>query len=252
MPTTGPAATKPKNAPFKVTFEAARWVVLAALALAFIFIARRSPEPSIPPDAGAAPRVAPTLNAAGDATPNGKPQQAQLDNTDLNSLMQSAAATQSEPQPSSTDSLPAGAANASPDSAASAAAASSGATPGLNADTDETLAQVQSNVKDFKMDMVGDLAKAYVTYDYHGKDVAIEIDGHLSAQDGYLKFDPVAGNVGGVPMPQSVLQVAVEKLMSSPEAREKLRLPDGVSDIHIVDGQPVITYKPDASPQPQQ
>jgi hypothetical protein len=222
--------------------------VLAVLVLAFILVARKSPELNTPPIAGAAPQAAQTLNAAGEATANGKPAQIQLDNADLNSIMQSAVATPGAAPPTSTDSLPASAADASPNSPAGASAASGGAAPGLNADTDETLAQLQSNVKDFKMDMVGDLAKAYVTYDYHGKDVAIEIDGHLSAQDGYLKFDPVAGNVGGVPMPQSVLQVAVDKLMSSPESREKLRLPDGVSDIHIVDGQPVITYKPDSAP----
>jgi len=246
MPTTGPAPTKPKNAPFKITFEAARWAVLAVLVLAAILVARKSSEPSIPADAGAAASAQQKLNAAGEITPTEKPAQAQLNSAELNSLVQDVTAMPNSSQPSSTHSLPTGAANATPNS--TTADSPSGAAMDFNGDSNETAEQVQSNVKDFKMDMVGDLAKAYFIYDYHGKDVPIELDGHISSQDGYLKFDPVAGNVGGVPMPQAALQAAVDKLMASPEDREKLRLPDGVSDIHIVDGQPVVTYKPDATP----
>ena len=109
---------------------------------------------------------------------------------------------------------------------------------------------MQSNVKDFKVDMVGDIAKIYVIFDFHGKDMSLELDGHLSAENGYLKFDPVAGKLGSMPLPQSTLQAAVDKLMSSPENREKLRLPPDVSGIQIVDGQVVLSYKPgDAPPQ---
>ena len=91
--------------------------------------------------------------------------------------------------------------------------------------------------------MDGDLVKAYVVFDYHGKDLSLELDGHLAAQDGYLKFDPVAGKLGDMPLPQSVLQSAVDKLMASPENREKLRLPADVNDIQIANGQAVVSYK---------
>jgi hypothetical protein len=39
------------------------------------------------------------------------------------------------------------------------------------------------------------------------------------------------------------LNAAVEKMMASPENRDKLRLPSDISDIKIVDGQAVIQYK---------
>ena len=60
----------------------------------------------------------------------------------------------------------------------------------------QTIEQVQSSVKDVKVDMDGDLVKAYVIFDFHGKDLSLELDGHLSAQNGYVKFDPVAGKAG--------------------------------------------------------
>jgi hypothetical protein len=91
--------------------------------------------------------------------------------------------------------------------------------------------------------MDGDIVKAYVIFDFHGKDLALELDGRLSADNGYMKFEPVSGKLGSLPLPQSTLNAAVEKLMASPENREKLRLPNDISDIKIVDGQAVIQYK---------
>jgi hypothetical protein len=91
--------------------------------------------------------------------------------------------------------------------------------------------------------MDGDLVKAYVTFDFHGKDLSLELDGHLGTQDGYVKFNPVAGKLGSLPLPQAVLDSAVEKMTASPENREKLKLPADVSDIQIVNGQAVVSYK---------
>jgi len=73
--------------------------------------------------------------------------------------------------------------------------------------------------------------------------MSLELDGHLSSQNGYLKFDPVAGKLGSLPLPQATLEAAVQKMMESPENREKLKLPAGVNDIKIQDGQAVVSYK---------
>lgn len=91
--------------------------------------------------------------------------------------------------------------------------------------------------------MDGDLVKAYVVFDFHGKDMSLELDGHLATEGGYMKFQPVAGKLGSLPLPQSTLDSAVEKLMSSPENREKMKLPNDISDIQIANGQAVVSYK---------
>jgi hypothetical protein len=82
-----------------------------------------------------------------------------------------------------------------------------------------------------------------VVFDFHGKDLSLELDGHLGSQDGYLKFEPVAGKLGSMPLPQSTLDSAVQKMMASPENREKLKLPPDISDIQIQNGQAVVSYK---------
>src|SRR5262249_555521 len=118
-----------------------------------------------------------------------------------------------------------------------------GVAAGNPSEQQPTLEEVQSSVKDVKVDMAGDVVKAYVVFDFHGKDMTLELDGHLNTEGGYIKFEPISGMLGSLPLPQSVLNSAVDKLMASPENREKLKLPPDVSDIKIVDGQAVMTYK---------
>jgi hypothetical protein len=57
------------------------------------------------------------------------------------------------------------------------------------------------------------------------------------------QFEPVTGKLGSLPLPQSALQAAVDKMMASPENREKLKLPADISDIQIQDGQAFVKYK---------
>lgn len=106
-----------------------------------------------------------------------------------------------------------------------------------------TQEQVASAVKDVKVDMEGDLIKAHVIFNLHGQDMSLDLDGHLVSENGYLKFEPVDGKLGSLPLPQSVLDAAVDKLMSSPENRDKMKLPDDINDIQIQNGQAVVSYK---------
>jgi hypothetical protein len=267
MPTTSPippvppaapetdAPSTPKSAgPFKIAYRIVRWTALAIMVLALILVAHKSPAPNLPYDANAAASAQQKFTAAGQTQASGQPAQVQLDPNELNSFLQHSVATEGSAQSTTNYVMPGAAPDASEDDAARnqaspSAQPSDGSAPDLNADTDQTLDQVQSNVKDFKVDMAGDIAKIYVVFDFHGKDMSLELDGHISAENGYLKFDPVAGKLGSMPLPQSTLQAAVDKLMSSPENREKLRLPPDVSGIQIVDGQVVLSYKPDSTPQ---
>ena len=129
--------------------------------------------------------------------------------------------------------------------APSSSAGTAGSDPAavLSSNEQPTIDQVQSSVKDVKVDMEGDVVKAYVIFDFHGKDLSLELDGHLAAENGYMKFVPIAGKLGSLPLPQSTLNEAVDKLMSSPENREKLKLPADINNIQIVNGQAVVQYK---------
>ena len=102
---------------------------------------------------------------------------------------------------------------------------------------------MRSNVRDVKIQLVDDRVKGYVVFDVHGKDMTLQLEGRLSAQSGYLNFEPVSGRIGLLPIPQSALESAVRRLMESPENREKLKLPPQMAGLHIENGEVVADYQ---------
>ena len=232
---------------YKTLYKILSWSSLAGLIVVIVLVLRKSPAPSVPFDPGAAARAEKKFAAADAAKAAGQPGQVALDRTELNSYL--AQNLQLAPQAGG-GAVATGAASAPVATGGVAASptadGSSTGDPaaGIAGADQPTLDQVQSSVKDVKVDMDGDIVKAYVIFDFHGKDLSLELDGHLTADNGYVKFVPVSGKLGSLPLPQSTLDAAVEKMMASPENREKFRLPDDISDIKIVNGQAVVQYKP--------
>jgi hypothetical protein len=228
-------------------YQVSTRISFAGLIVVILLVLHKSPAPTVATDPAAAKRVEQKFAAADQAKAAGQPAQVQMDGTELNSyLAQNLQLAGSAPAAQSTD-----AGVAMP--AASIANTSASAGPGNNPASDamaalsssdpQSIEQVQSSVKDVKVDMDGDLVKAYVVFDFHGRDMSLELDGHMGSQDGYVKFQPVAGKLGSLPLPQATLDAAVEKMMASPENREKLKLPNDISDIKIEDGKAVLSYK---------
>jgi len=224
----------------KIIYRVVVWSTLAGLGLTLALILYQAPPPPVQTDPGAAARAAQKFAAADEARAAGQTgQTVRLDGTELNSyLVQN---LQLEGSPASQPNQVASSRSLG-NTTDAAAPSSTDPAASLNADG-AAVEQMRSTVKDVKVDMDGDVVKAYVVFDFHGKDLSLELDGHLGSQEGYLNFDPIAGKLGNMPLPHSVLQQAVDKIMASPENREKLRLPDGITNIQIVDGQAVISYK---------
>jgi hypothetical protein len=222
---------------WKKAYQVLSWSTIAVLLLTLILVLRKSPPPSVAYDPQAAARAEKKFEAADLGRAAGGTPQIELNPSELTSYLQKnlqlegSAPSERAAQPVAPGADPATAQAPASDPVAAVAGADQA-----------TLEQVQSSVKDVKVDMDGDLVKAYVIFNFHGKDLSLELDGHLGSENGYIKFDPVAGKLGSLPLPQSTLDAAVEKMMNSPENREKLKLPSDVSDIQIKDGQAVVTY----------
>jgi hypothetical protein len=227
---------------FKKLYNVLTWSSLVGLIIVMILVFRKSPAPEIPVDPTAAARAEKKFEAADQAKAAGQPSQVALDRSELNSYLAQNLGLEGAP--------PTAAAGTAPGSNSGGASApvptgGSGSDPAavLSSGEQPTIDEIQSSVKDVKVDMVGDVVKAYVIFGFHGKDLSLELDGHLSADNGYMKFVPISGKLGSLPLPQSTLNEAVDKLMSSPENREKLKLPSDISDIKIEDGHAVVQYK---------
>lgn len=87
----------------------------------------------------------------------------------------------------------------------------------------------------------GDKVIGQFATDVAGKKVYITVSGHLGAKNGYVTFDPTEFKFGDLNIPVSLVNDALQKKML--EQRDRLRLPDFISDIRVQDGQLVITRK---------
>lgn len=217
----------PGATPFAIVRKIVSWIILVGLVLTLVLILKKAPAPDVVTSPAAAASAERKLDSAAQAASSGQPAEVQLDSVELNSYL-------AQNLQLATSTAAADAAQA-PDSP-------TGATSTTSADR-QTIAQAASSVENVKVDLNGDLVKTYVIFNFHGRDLSLEIDGRLYTQDGYLKFDPVDGKFGSFPLPQSALQQAVQRMMDSPENRDKLRLPSNISNIEVENSQVEISYK---------
>ena len=132
-----------------------------------------------------------------------------------------------------------------PAAAAMGASPEAQAGPGLPttvpSSPDAAIGEGQPEVKDYKVNFDGDVARGQFVTQIGGKDVYVTLAGHLGSKDGYATFDPTEFKVGDLSVPVSLVSGALQKKLS--EQRDRLKLPDDVGDIHVENGQLVATQK---------
>jgi hypothetical protein len=214
-----------RTSPWKLIFRIVRWSTYAAAIVTLLLVLHKVPPPPVETSPQAAARAEQKFEDAERAVASGQPATVRMDETELNSYLSShldlsgnepaKPSPPPDPHSSSNDSAP----------------------------TSQDVEQMRSNVRDVKIQLVDDRVKAYVVFDLHGKDMTLQLEGRLGAQNGYLNFAPVSGQIGSFPIPQSTLESAVHRLMESPENREKLKLPPQIADLHIENGEVVASYR---------
>ena len=197
-------------------FRVIRWATYGSALILLILLLHKAAPPPILTNPEAAARAEQKFADVQQAVSQGQPATLRMDETELNSYL----ATHLELAPSR-----------------------SANTPYTDNSSNEQMKSVQSNVRDVKVQLIADRVRAYVVFDVHGKDMTLQLEGRLGAKNGFLKFEPVSGQIGALPIPQSTLEAAVRKMMESPENHDKLKLPDEVSDLRIENGEVVATYQ---------
>jgi hypothetical protein len=207
---------EPEVSLMRRVFRILRWSTYLAAVVALVLLLHKTPPPPVVSTPQAAASAEQKVTEVEQSVSQGQPATLRLDETELNSYL--ANHLDLTPQ----------------------AATPSG---GAGAPSDAEVEQARSSVRDVKVQMEGDQVHAYLVFDLHGKEMSLDLVGRLSAADGYIKFEPVSGHIGSLPIPQSALESAVKQLMESPVNREKLRLPSDVSDLRIENGELVTTYR---------
>ena len=209
-----PPFEEPKVSLFRLVFRILRWSTYVLTLITLILLLHKTPPPAVASTPQAAASAEEKVSQVQQSVLEGQPATLRLDETELNSYL----------------------ANHLDLSASSPSS-------GTGTPTDTDVEQVRSSVRDVKVQMEGDQVHAYLLFDLHGKEMSLDLVGRLGAADGYLKFEPISGHIGSLPIPQSALESAVKQLMESPVNREKLRLPSDVSDLRIENGELVTTYR---------
>jgi hypothetical protein len=106
-----------------------------------------------------------------------------------------------------------------------------------------TVEEVQSALKDVRMNLVGNQLKAYALFHIYGKDISLQLDGTLETRDGYVRLIPTAGKLGALPIPHATLGHVVAQLFESPQNREKFQLPPKISSVRVENSTLVITSR---------
>lgn len=206
--------------PWRLAYRILRWTTLATGVITLLLLLHKVPAPPVAFDSGAGERLEAKLRQVADASASGVPQVLRVDEAEVNSYLLSHLTLKASDTPSTSAQTPTGATGNEP-----------------------SVEEAQSSVRDVKINLFEDRVRAYVLFDFHGKDMSLQLEGRLHADEGYLRFEPTSGQLGSLPIPQSSLESAVHKMMDSPENREKLRLPSDLRDLRIENGEIIVSYK---------
>jgi len=97
----------------------------------------------------------------------------------------------------------------------------------------------EPDIKDYRVNFEGDVAKGQFLTRIAGKDVWVTLEGHLSSKDGYATLEPTKIKVGDLEIPVSLVNDQIQKRLM--EQRDRLKLPESVSGIKVENGEVVLT-----------
>jgi hypothetical protein len=199
-------------------------ILSLVLAITAVFLALRKPKPVSPPQAPAAMAA------------NAQSFQTKVDQLAL---------AQQQGQTGSEVHLTANEISAAIAQASTAAPTAPAATPSAN--TPDVSANIAPGAVDLAnmpepiVSFEGDQMKGQFLTEVGGKKVYVTIAGHLGSKDGYASFDPTEFKIGDLNVPVSLVNDALQKKML--EERDRLKLPDYVSDIRVQNGELVVKQK---------
>ena len=103
--------------------------------------------------------------------------------------------------------------------------------------------ETSSVLKDVRLNLMSSQVRAYALFLLYGKEISLRLDGTVETRDGFLRFNPTAGQVGSLPLPSMALSVVVKKLFESPQHRAMFQLPPQIESISIEQSALVIAVR---------
>ena len=109
--------------------------------------------------------------------------------------------------------------------------------------SEPSVQEVQSALKDVRMNLMGNQLRAYALFALYGKEISLQLDGTVETQGGYIRLKPTSGKLGSLPIPSSTLNYVVHQLFDSPKNRDKFQLPPQIESVRIENNTLVIATR---------
>jgi hypothetical protein len=208
-----------------------RWAAYVGLILVLFMILRSSPPPPIVVSSDAAQRAEAKVSKFQASLTPGSEQRLELDQAELNGWLDANLVSKPREAPTSLPPI---------DSKESVVAWAKRTTARQQEET-QGLEQLQTAVKEVKIELREDSLLAYTAFALYGMDLSLELEGRLLVRDGYLRLEPIGGRLGSLPLMGGVLDSAVRRLFDSPENKEKFRLPPQIRDVRVQSRQLIVS-----------
>lgn len=204
--------------PLSRVFRVLQWISLALSVSILFLLLHQSPPLPIQTDPHAADRVAEKMAQLQMAMQASQPHAVTLNEAELNQWMRDNLAITSAHQ------------------------ARQAGIP-VPAGSEATVEEVQSALKDVRMNLLGNQLRAYALFALYGKEISLQLDGTIATEGGYIRLKPTAGKLGSLPIPSSTLDHVVHQLFDSPQNRDKFQLPPQIESVRIENNSLVIATR---------
>jgi hypothetical protein len=215
---------------FRRCYRVSRAVALTGLLLVAGLALRASTPPEIITSANTTRRAQAKVERFQLAAHEGRADELALNQAELNGwLGENLALNQPAPSPALPPSKPLDAAIGLARLATAPAPAESAAA-----------AQDAPSIRDLKIELLEDSLRIYASFDFHGVELSLELEGQPVVQNGYLRLVVRNGRLGSLPLPIATLRKATDRIFDAPDNREKFHLPPEVRDVRVEQGQIVV------------
>ena len=217
---TGTESTTQSSTPGLISrvFRVLPWISLTLSVGILLLILRQAPPLQIQTDPQASDRVAEKMAHLQMAIQSNQPHSLTLNEAELNQWMRDNLAIASTHQ------------------------AQQAGIP-MPAGSEPNIQEVQSALKDVRMNLMGNQLRAYALFILYGKEISLQLDGTIRTEGGYIRLQPTAGKIGSLPIPSLTLDSVVHELFDSPTNRDKFQLPPQIESVRVENNTLVISTR---------
>ena len=213
---------RPSRGALRKVLRVFPWVSLAATLGALYLLFQQAPPIHVQMDPRALQRVDHKMEQLQIAAMTGRPYTLSLDEAELNAWLHANLAL----------------------AQGNSAGQVSGYAPPTNVPVDDPRYQeAQSAMKDLRVNLSGDVLRAYAVFDFHGRNLSLLLEGRVKVQDGYLRLEPTSAKIGSLPIPKLTLDGVVKRLFNSPENRESFQVSPAISTVDIRHGRLFVAFR---------